>query len=183
MNLIKYHKATFEKNKLVIDNSITIDEWKELGQSLRQVEGSVQFWIGDWARFGDKKGFTGKYVSSEVYDELEEITGLERRTLQNYKNVSDSVDSSRRREDLGFSHHAEVAGLIPEKQEYFLNKASEENLSIRRLREEISKKDVDEHVARQTQIEEEKELKEIAKKINMLYTKEQRKFFVSLIKI
>jgi hypothetical protein len=75
MQIIKFQKALFEKNKLTINDTITIDEWKELGQSLKQVEGSVQFWIGDWARYGDKRGFTGKYTDSKVYDELEELTG------------------------------------------------------------------------------------------------------------
>lgn len=139
MDIIKFNKAVFEKNKLTIHESITVDEWKELGQSLKQVEGSVQFWIGDWARFGDKKGFTGKYVDSKVYDELEEITGLDHGTLKNYKSVSERVESSLRNDDLSFNHHVEVAKLTPEKQEEFLHRASEEKLSVRDLRDEIRK--------------------------------------------
>jgi N6-adenosine-specific RNA methylase IME4 len=142
MEIIKWHKANFEKNALVIHDSVTLEEWKELGQSLRQVEGCVQFWIGDWARFGEKKGFTGRYTDPKVYDELEEITGLERKTLQNFKSVTDKVDSSRRREDLSFGHHSEVSKLPPEKQEAFLKQASEEKLSVRDLRETIRKADV-----------------------------------------
>jgi N6-adenosine-specific RNA methylase IME4 len=142
MEIVKFNKALFEKNKLTIHDSITIDEWKQLGQSLKQVEGSVQFWIGDWARFGDKKGFTGKYVDSKVYDELEEITGLERQTIQQYKSVAGKLDTNLRSPNLSFNHHREVAKLAPEKQETFLKKASEEKLSVRDLREEIRKDDV-----------------------------------------
>ena len=141
MELIKYSKAAFGKNELIIDESVTIDEWKELGQSLKQVEGSVQFWIGDWARFGDKKGFTGKYTDSKVYDELEEITGLDHGTLKNYKSVSENIPSSLRRDDLSFSHHAEAAKLPEAKQAEFLTRASEEKLSVRELREEIRQYD------------------------------------------
>jgi site-specific DNA-methyltransferase (adenine-specific) len=141
MNLVSFRKATFEKNKLTLSDSISIDEWKELGSQLKQVEGSVQFWIGDWARFGDKKGFTGKYTDSKVYDELEEITGIGRKTLQNYKSISENVDSSRRREDLSFGHHSEVAKLPEEKQTEFLNKASDGKLSVRELRNEIHRED------------------------------------------
>lgn len=86
-------------------------------------------------------GFTGKYVSPKVYDELEEITGLDRRTIQDYKTVSDRT-STVRHADLGFSHHREVAKLEPEKQVEFLQKASDEKLSVRELREEIRKADV-----------------------------------------
>jgi N6-adenosine-specific RNA methylase IME4 len=138
MEIIKYNKARFEKNKLTIYEDITIDEWKELGQGLRQVEGSVQFWIGDWARYGDKRGFTGKYTDPKVYDELENITGLNRGTIQNYKSVAERT-SSLRSEDLTFNHHVEVAKLTPEKQELYLNMASEENLSVRDLRNAIRK--------------------------------------------
>lgn len=139
MELIQYSKARFKKNELSIDESISIDEWKELGQSLKQVEGSVQFWIGDWARFGDKKGFTGKIVSSSVYDELEEITGLQRQTIQQYKSVADSLDTNLRNENLSFNHHREVAKLSEAKQTEFLNRADEEKLSVRELRDEIRK--------------------------------------------
>lgn len=89
------------------------------------------------------KGF--KYVAPAVYDELEEITGLERSTIHNYKSIAESTaevrESSPRGEQLNFSHYREVAPLEPEQQEYFLNKASEEKLSVRQLRKEMRKTD------------------------------------------
>jgi len=135
IKLLKFEKAVFDKNKLTIHDSITVDEWKELGSALKQVEGSVQFWIGDWARYGEKRGFTGKYTDPKVYDELEEITGLSRRTIQEYKTISDR--STVRTVDLSFNHHKEVAPLPPEKQEEFLKRAVDEKLSVRDLRREI----------------------------------------------
>ncbi|NLO01815.1 MAG: hypothetical protein GX126_05770 [Bacteroidales bacterium] len=91
--------------------------------------------------YGDKRGFTGKYTDPKVYDELEEITGIDRRTIQDYKTVSYRT-SAGRHADLGFSHHREVAKLPPEKQETYLKKASEENLSVRDLREQVRKDSV-----------------------------------------
>ncbi len=117
MDIVKHEKAVFEKNSLIISDTITLPEWKELGQALKQVEGCVQFWIGDWARFGDKKGFTGKYTDPKVYDELKEITGYDRGTLRNIKMVAENT-SSLRRDDLSFSHHSEVAKLAPEKDPF-----------------------------------------------------------------
>lgn len=125
-DIIIHNKAKFELNKLIIDETITLDEWKSLGQSLRQVEGSVQFWIGDWARFGEKQGFTGKYVSPKVYDELEEITGLNRQTIQQYKSTATMLDSNLRNDNLSFTHHRAVAPLPTEQQKEFLQKASDE---------------------------------------------------------
>ena len=141
MDIVRHEKARFEKNALIISDTITLPEWKDLGQALRQVEGCVQFWIGDWAMYGDKRGFTGKYTDPKVYDELEEITGIDRRTIQDYKTVSYRT-SAGRHADSGFSHHREVAKLPPEKQETYLKKASEENLSVRDLREQVRKDSV-----------------------------------------
>jgi N6-adenosine-specific RNA methylase IME4 len=145
MDIIKWPKAKFEKNSLVIDDTVSIDEWKNLGQSLKQVEGCVQFWIGDWARFGDKKGFTGRYTDSKVYDELEQITGLEHSTIKKYKHIAEQTSLLRSNDipkNVGFSHFQEVAKLTPERQESFLKQASEEKLSVRDLRETIRKADV-----------------------------------------
>lgn len=139
MELIQYNKCTFEKTALTLADDLTPGEWKQIGAGLKQIEGSIQFWIGDWARYGEKKGF---YTDSKVYDELEEITGLERKTLRNYTNIAGNVQSSRRRDDVGFSHHAEVAKLPPEKQEIFLTKAANEKLSVRELREEIRRDEI-----------------------------------------
>ncbi len=60
---------------------------------------------------------------------MEEITGLNRQTLQDYKWVAENIPSSRRYEDLGFSHHVEVAKLPEAKQIAFLIRASEEILT------------------------------------------------------
>jgi hypothetical protein len=131
MELINYPQATFLKNELVINEDITIDEWKELGESLVRVEIGVQFWIGDWARFGEKKGF--------YTDEISKITGLARQTIQDYRWVADSVNPLYRKEDLSFSHHKEVAGLEQEKQTELLNRAIAEKLTVRDLRTLASK--------------------------------------------
>lgn len=143
MSLITFNKAQFERNKLTIQESITKDEWVELGQSLRQVDNSVQLWIGDWARFGDKQGFAGKNTDSKVYDELESVTGLERKTIQNYKVISEKTAAIResypRGEELTFTHFREVAFLPEDQQVEFLDMASEGKLSSRELRKEIKK--------------------------------------------
>lgn len=151
MSLITFNKAQFERNKLTIQDSITKEEWSELGQNLRHVDNSVQFWIGDWARFGDKKGFTGKNVGSKVYDELETATGLERKTIQNYKVISEKTASVResypRGEELTFTHFREVAFLPEDRQVEFLDLASEGKLSSRELKREIKKEFKPEKVA------------------------------------
>lgn len=132
VDFTRSNNARLEKNQLIFSEEMSVREWKELGNYLSHLQGNIQFWIGDWVRFGEKKG----YCISDVYDELEDITGLERITIQNYKWVAEQT-SSLRKEDLSFSHHMAVAKLNESDQAYFLNKASQEKLSVRELRLQI----------------------------------------------
>lgn len=136
MDLIKYKNCKFEKNELIISESITKDEWKEIGSGLTIINGSVQIWIGDWARFGEKRGF---YTDTKTYNEIAEITGYSPKSIKEFKYVAENVPSSIRMDDNSFGHLQLVASLTPEKQTEFLNKAVEEKLSVRDLREEIRK--------------------------------------------
>lgn len=119
------------KTNLVFKRDVTKEEWMDVFKSLKQVEGCVQFWIGDCLAYRQQKW--------GMYDDVAEETGYETKALRNIKYVADSVELSRRKDNLSFSHHSEVASLSPEKQELFLNKAVDEKLSVRDLREEIRK--------------------------------------------
>jgi hypothetical protein len=59
--------------------------------------------IGDWARAGEKWG--------DKYEAVIEATGLSYNTINNTKTVSKAFDFTRRRVNLSFKHHAEVASL------------------------------------------------------------------------
>ena len=122
------------EERRVITEIIIFEDRREIWGLLKQVKDNLQFWIGDWARFGEKKGY---YTDSKVYDELEDITGLSHQTVKDHKYVANNVPSSLRNDDLDYAHHREVASLNPAKQKQFLDKASDENLSVRELRREI----------------------------------------------
>jgi len=133
--LIKYSKAKFEINRLVIDESITEEEWLQIWDSLKQVHGSLQFWIGDWICAGEKKGFLGKYINGKVYDYLQEKTGLKRNTLQHYKSVVEKCCI--RIQHLSFGHHQLVTSLPEKNQKQLLQQASKNKWTVSQLREEI----------------------------------------------
>ena len=122
------------KTNLVFKRDITEVEWMDVFKSLKMVEGCVQFWIGDCLAYRQQRW--------GMYEDIIEETGYNERTLRLAKNTSEMVESGRRLPDLTFSHHVEVASLTPDKQELFLNKAVEEKLSVRDLREEIRKEKV-----------------------------------------
>ena len=48
-----------------------------------------------------------------MYDDIAEETGMDKKTLWEYKNVSQSIKPSARAEQLSYTHHREVASLPP----------------------------------------------------------------------
>lgn len=124
------------KTNLTFKRDVSKDEWMDVFKALKQVEGCVQFWIGDCLAYRQQKW--------GMYDDIAEETGYDERTLRLVKNTSEKIESGRRLPDLSFSHHVEVASLPSEKQTEFLNRAVEEKLSVRELREEIRRVDIEE---------------------------------------
>ena len=119
------------KTSLIFKRDITKEEWMDGFNSLKKIEGCIQFWIGDFLAYRNQKW--------GMYDDIAEETGYEKETLKKYKQVSEGVESGIRIPNLSYSHHREVISLPPEKQTEYLNKAVEEKLSVRELREEIRK--------------------------------------------
>jgi hypothetical protein len=67
------------------------------------------------------------------------VTGYDVQSLMNMSYVASRFEPSRRRPGLSFSHHAELAGLAPEDQELWLDRAEAGGLSVRALRIELRK--------------------------------------------
>lgn len=118
----------FTKTSLTLDPGINFDKWEIIGKQLNQIEGAIQWWVGDWLNFGERK-------YGEMYAQA--IDESQVSTWQNYKYTSKAVESSRRRELLPWSHHREVAALPPDEQKYWLEKAEQEGLSKSVLRQAI----------------------------------------------
>ena len=119
---------------LTFSRTVTIDEWIDFGRKLKQVEGAIQWWIGDWLRYGEK-------TYGEKYAEALEATEYEEGSLRTIKWVSGAVEMSLRRDNLSWSHHKEVAALEPEEQAKLLDWTEKENVSVKDLRAEIKQKD------------------------------------------
>lgn len=123
-------KAT--STSLHIPEGTTIEEWGNIGNSLKRFHKANKWWIGDWLNFGE-----GKY--GEMFSQAMDKTELDYQTLQDYKYVSGSIELSVRNNNLSFSHHKIVAPLKPKEQARWLDKAEKEEWDVRKLREEIKK--------------------------------------------
>jgi hypothetical protein len=90
--------------------------WLAAGTSLAEFGRVNNWWLGDWVRYGTSRW-------GEKYIEAARITGLDGKTLRNIAYVSSRFDLSRRRDNLTWTHHAEVAALAPDLQDQWLERS------------------------------------------------------------
>ena len=109
---------------------LAVAEWVDQGRCLGAIGRGSAWWIGDWVRYGSSR-YGDKYAAAS------QVTGYDTQSLMNMAYVAGRFDASRRRPGLSFSHHAELAGLAPEDQELWLDRAEAGGLSVRALRAEL----------------------------------------------
>jgi hypothetical protein len=124
--------VAYKPTKLVIRGKMTAQEYAGLLATLGGMARNHQWWVGDALVDGEKR------FGEDEYSQLVESADLEPHTLTNYRWVAASVEPSRRREDLSWSHHAEVARLAPETQTLMLAEAVERSWGVRELREAVA---------------------------------------------
>jgi hypothetical protein len=109
---------------------LTVGDWVRQGRWLGALSRGSGWWIGDWVRYGNAR-------YGERYSAAARVTRYDLQTLRNMAFVAGRFEASRRRDALSFSHHAELAGLPPDEQELWLDRAEASGLSLRRLRSEL----------------------------------------------
>lgn len=112
--------------QLVIRAELTEEEWLALGEKLRFVEGGIQWWIGDWMRYGQHRW--GEKINTVVG-----MTGKSEQRVKNYQWVASRFETSRRRDLLSYTHHELVAAMPMPEQEEWLDYAVAERLSSKDL--------------------------------------------------
>lgn len=105
-------------------------DWEGAGRRLASISNSFMWCLGDWVAYGLDK-YTDRY-----YQAIQAV-GLDYKTLRNYTWVARRFKWSRRRADLSFQHHAEVAALPPEEQDQWLDRATSHQWSRNQLREHL----------------------------------------------
>jgi DNA modification methylase len=130
-------KCRATRTSLEIPPDTTIDEWLKIGVALKNLYRANKWWIGDWINFGASKAEYG-----EMYTQALDETDYRYETLRNYKWVASQVEMSRRRDNLSFSHHFEVAKFKPEEQTIWLEKADKHKWTDDRFRLEIKKYEI-----------------------------------------
>jgi hypothetical protein len=135
--LVKIPKAELHHVSMALAPNLTFQEWLNVGHSLAQLSEASQWWIGDWVNYGEGQTY------GEKYDEALKLTDYAYGTLRNYASVSKAFHLSRRRDNLSFKHHAEVAPLPEAKRNKYLNMAEDNGWSVADLREHIRTNEAD----------------------------------------
>lgn len=105
-------------------------DWVMTGKRLGAMTRCSQWWLGDWIRYGNMRW-------GEKYTEAARITGYDVQSLRNIAYVAGRIGPSRRRDNLTWSHHAEVCALDQDEQDKWLTFAAAERLSVADLRTEL----------------------------------------------
>lgn len=113
--------------------ALSFEGWERAGEQISRIVSSSAWCLGDWIVVGQSR-FTDRY--KQVIDAV----GLDYQTVRNYAWVARRFEMSRRRDTLSFQHHAEVASLPPDDQDYWLDHAEDNGWSRNRLRQEIRNK-------------------------------------------
>lgn len=112
---------------LTIPDHLDFDDWMAVGAGLKNVEQSIMFWIGDWLVYGESH-------YGEKWSQVTDASQYSPKTISNAMWVAKRVPKERRREDVSYAHHVEVAALEPEDQSKWLKRAKDEELPRDRLR-------------------------------------------------
>lgn len=112
------------------DPLLPFEAWSAIGAKIGAHVNASAWWLGDWLAFGRVK-------YGRRYKEAISVTGLDYQTLRNYAAVARRYDPSRRRADLSFQHHAELAALPDALQDRWLAAAAAGGWSKAELRRRV----------------------------------------------
>jgi hypothetical protein len=129
-NDLTYGSFTLTPTGMTTVGMPSFEEWLKCGDFIQRTNRSVHFWIGDWLNFGE-----GAY--GETYTQAMDDTKFAYQTLKDDKWVASRIEKSRRRDNLSFSHHKEIADLEPEEQEQMLDMAEKNHLKSAEFRKAV----------------------------------------------
>jgi hypothetical protein len=109
---------------------MTFEHWERTGAQLSGIVDSSSWCLGDWLVYG-------KEQYSDRYRHVVQAVGLDYQTLRNYAWVAGRFELARRRPGLSFQHHAEVASMLPDDQDRWLDEAESGGWSVKQLRAAI----------------------------------------------
>jgi hypothetical protein len=128
-------RAAFGERGLSLSEDMTADEWRQVGSALYQADTKLQWAVGDWWAFGERRYGEGREIAEEI--------GFKYSYLANCAWVARRFEISRRRENLTFAVHQDVAAFSAPEADEILDDVEQSGLTSRALRKIIRKRDPD----------------------------------------
>jgi hypothetical protein len=122
--------ATWEPLFVDIAASATFSQWEDEYEKARNVDRGINWWLGDILRIGQERW--GEAFAAVVDPAFAE-------QHKNKMWVASRVPKERRRPELSWSLHREVAAMRDDDQVFWLDKAVAGDWSVATMREEIKK--------------------------------------------
>lgn len=134
-NDLQIHAGPFraQKRGLVIDGEPTREEWLAYGESIREVEGAIQWVTGDWIVHGFDEFEQGKWEVIEA-----KFPSKSKSILEKYQQVSNAFEFHNRLWNLSWTHYDVLSEVREEKRAYWAEQAVENGWSVRALRVKIA---------------------------------------------
>lgn len=98
------------------NTELSEEEFVTLGQMILMINNALQWVVGDYFAYGEKKEYGAR-------NQLAEQLNVDPHTITNWTTVCRSVEYARRRALLDFGHHQAVAALAPSEQDGWLERA------------------------------------------------------------
>jgi site-specific DNA-methyltransferase (adenine-specific) len=121
-----------------LPEELNLGEWLQIGETLQRMERSVQWWLGDWWNYGDRK--YGEMASQASRDAIRDATGHAYNTVRQAGYVASRFQLDERSSDVSWSHHLVVADLPKQEAEALIVEAHDEGLSVRDLRDKAKER-------------------------------------------
>lgn len=125
-------KTTTQAPGLQLAEGLTFEQWAAYLPRLTKSADWLLWALGDWIVYGRSRPEWKAYYTATLKN-----TGYTGGTIRDMAWVAESVNLSRRRDKLRWSHHREVAGLSPQEQADWLEKAVANGWGVHALRAEI----------------------------------------------
>lgn len=127
-------RVQWHRTGITIPPGLAFDEWLELGEHLKLIEGAIQFALGDWLEYGER-------AYGEKYSQAVSETGYTHGTLRNMAWVAREIPPEDRDEQLTYSHHRVLAGLEPEQRAEYRELLREQPMTVGELTARVKAKE------------------------------------------
>lgn len=119
------------RTALEIAGEVDDQDWLDLGEVLKGLQGRIQWLMGDWTLSIERQW-------NRTYKDIADALDYEEKTIREWAYVCQHVHPSIRMDTLTFGHHQVVASLPPGSQRHWLARAASEGMSVALMRRYIS---------------------------------------------